>query len=95
MLVVISVGSQMGLLHAQQQSGDAQIQVDITVVDENGEPLPGATVKASDKQLGVVSDINGHVSLWAAKGARLTISYIGMKTRELKANKPIRGDVVL
>ena len=95
MLVVISVGSPMGLLHAQQQSGDAQIQVDITVVDENGEPLPGATVKASDKQLGVVSDINGHVSLWAAKGARLTISYIGMKTRELKVNKPLRGDVVL
>lgn len=95
MLVVISVGSPMGLLHAQQQSGDAQILVDITVVDENGEPLPGATVKASDKQLGVVSDINGHVSLWAAKGARLTISYIGMKTRELKVNKPLRGDVVL
>ena len=82
-------------LTLQAQQNAAQVQVDITVVDENGEPLPGATVKASDKQLGVVSDVNGKVSLWAAKGSTLTISYVGMKTRTLRVSRPLKGDIAL
>ena len=39
-----------GYLHAQQQDGTL-LKIDVTIVDENGEPLPGATVKASDKQV--------------------------------------------
>ncbi|MBQ8486738.1 MAG: SusC/RagA family TonB-linked outer membrane protein [Prevotella sp.] len=82
-------------LTALAQQNAALVQIDITVVDENGESLPGATVKASDKQLGVVSDINGKVSLWAAKGSTLTISYVGMKTRTLRVSKPLTGDIAL
>ena len=82
-------------LTAPAQQNAALVQIDITVVDENGESLPGATVKASDKQLGVVSDINGKVSLWAAKGSTLTISYVGMKTRTLRVSRPLTGDIAL
>lgn len=92
--VAFPVVSPMGLLHAQQQ-GDTQLKIDVTIVDENGEVLPGATVKASDKSVGVVSDINGKASLWAAKGATLTISYIGMKTKTLKVNRSMTGDIAL
>jgi len=94
MTVTVPVVSPMGLLHAQQQ-GDTQLKIDVTIVDENGEVLPGATVKASDKSVGVVSDINGKASLWAAKGATLTISYIGMKTKTLKVNRSMTGDIAL
>ena len=82
-------------LHAQQQQQATQQKIDVTIVDENGEPLPGATVKASDKPLGVVSDVNGKASLWAAKGATLTVSYVGMKTKTLKVTKPLTGDIAL
>ena len=95
MALVVPVVSPTVPLHAQQQQQATQQKIDITVVDENGEPLPGATVKASDKALGVVSDINGKVSLWAAKGATLTISYIGMKTKTIKVTKPLTGDIAL
>jgi len=78
---------------AQQNS--AQIKVEVTIVDENGESLPGATVKASDKKLGVLSDINGKVSLWAAKGSTLTISYVGMKTKTIRVGRPLTGDIAL
>ena len=82
-------------LHAQQQQQATQQKIDVTIVDENGEPLPGATVKASDKPLGVVSDVNGRASLWAATGSTLTISYVGMQTRTLKVSRPLTGKIVL
>ena len=80
-------------VHAQQAG--TQLKIDVTIVDENGEALPGATVKASDKSLGVVSDAQGKVSLWAAKGATLTISYIGMKTKTLRVTRSMTGDIAL
>lgn len=81
---------------AQTKDGGVQVKVDITVVDENGDILPGASVKTSDRSLGVVSDIKGHASLWASKGSTLTITYIGMKPRTIKVGtKAITGNIVL
>ena len=82
-------------LTVQAQQDGTQLKIDVTIVDENGEALPGATVKASDKSLGVVSDAQGKVSLWAAKGATLTISYIGMKTKALRVTRSMTGDIAL
>ena len=82
-------------LTVQAQQDGTQLKIDVTIVDENGEALPGATVKASDKSLGVVSDAQGKVSLWAAKGATLTISYIGMKTKTLRVTRSMTGDIAL
>ena len=82
-------------LAVQAQQNGTQLKIDVTIIDENGESLPGATVKASDKTMGVVSDVNGKVSLWAAKGSTLTISYIGMKTKTLKVTRSMTGDIAL
>ena len=84
----------LSLTTLAQQDG-TQLKIDVTIVDENGEALPGATVKASDKNLGVVSDVNGKVSLWAAKGATLTVSYIGMKPKTIKVTRAITGNIAL
>ena len=35
-------------LTARAQQAGTQLKIDVTIVDENGEFLPGATVKASD-----------------------------------------------
>lgn len=81
---------------AQTKDGGVQVKVDITVVDENGDVLPGASVKTSDRTLGVVSDIKGKASLWASKGTTLIVSYIGMKPRTIKVGtKAITGNIVL
>ena len=93
--VAVPVAFPTSRLHAQQQQQATQQKIDVTIVDENGEPLPGATVKASDKPLGVVSDVNGRASLWAATGSTLTISYVGMQTRTLKVSRPLTGKIVL
>ncbi len=80
---------------AQKQGGEALMKVDVTIVDQNGEYLPGATVKVAGKPLGVVSDAKGKVSLWVDKGSNITISYIGMKPRRIKVNRALTGDIAL
>ena len=78
-----------------QKEGAAQVKVDVTIVDENGEYLPGATVKTSDKSVGVASDMNGHVDLWVTRGTTITISYVGMKPHTVRVTKPLTGDIAL
>lgn len=55
-----------------------------TVVDENGEPIIGASVRVIDKNgtgAGVITDFDGNYTLSAPKGAKVTISYIGYVTQ--------------
>ena len=63
---------------AQQQ------QVQGTVVDKTGEPLIGVTVQVVGQQGGAVTDLDGHYSIKAAKGAQLKFSYIGFTEQVLK-----------
>ena len=51
-----------------------------TVVDQNGDPIIGASVRVVGKKgdnVGVITDIDGNYSLTAPKGSKVTISYIG------------------
>lgn len=66
-----------------QQSGKVQG----TVVDSNGEPIIGATVKVGGQKGGTVTDLEGNFSLNAAPGSTLEISYIGFKTQTVKVGK--------
>ncbi|MDO4160710.1 MAG: TonB-dependent receptor [Prevotellaceae bacterium] len=49
-----------------------------TVVDENGDPVIGATVRLQgQKEGGVITDFDGNYHLTAPKGSKVTITYIG------------------
>lgn len=49
-----------------------------TVLDENGEPMIGATVKvAGSKTGGAVTDLDGNYTIQAPAGSKLTVSYVG------------------
>lgn len=52
-----------------------------TVRDANGEPIAGATVKVVGNNGGVATDIDGHFTVKAVRGAKLQISYIGFITQ--------------
>jgi hypothetical protein len=48
------------------------------VVDENGEPVIGASVTlANDKSKGTVTDLDGYYTLSVPKNEKITITYIG------------------
>jgi TonB-linked SusC/RagA family outer membrane protein len=53
------------------------------IVDENGIPVPGASVKVKNSSKGAVTDINGKFQLTLVKGDVLLISYVGFETKEV------------
>lgn len=60
----------------------AQQKVTGSVIDENGEPLIGATVKAKGSADGTVTDLDGHYTFNFGKDVKfLEVSYIGYKTQ--------------
>lgn len=63
-----------------------------TVTDEHGTPVIGATVlqKGSEKEGGVITDLDGNFTIHADKNATLLISYIGCETLEIKAAHSMR-----
>ncbi|NLD62829.1 MAG: TonB-dependent receptor plug domain-containing protein, partial [Bacteroidales bacterium] len=60
-----------------------RITVKGTVVDENGDPLPGATIQVKGTTTGTSADINGNFSLSVPSDASLVISFIGHQTIEI------------
>ena len=65
-----------------QQAGVIKGQV----LDSNGDPVIGATVKTLGSKNGTVTDLDGNFMLQAAPGTTVEISYIGYKTMTLKAS---------
>ncbi len=59
----------------------AQQTVTGTVNDEQGVPLPGATVVESGTSNGVSTDFDGNYSITVASGASLEISFVGYQTQ--------------
>lgn len=59
------------------------VQVKGQVVDENGQPLIGATVKEKGGKSGTVTDLDGNFVLNVDGTATLVISYVGYNDREV------------
>ena len=57
-----------------------------TVLDNNGEPVIGATVMEKGTKNGTITDMEGNFVLETAPGAELDISYIGYKSQTIKAS---------
>ena len=59
------------------------IKVRGQVIDEQGEPMPGATVKIKGGPGGTVTDLDGNFQLEVPGNTILLISYVGFKEREV------------
>lgn len=60
-------------------------QITGSVVDENGDVLPGASVVVKGTTTGATTDFDGIFSLNAEVGSTLVVSYIGYETKEVVA----------
>ena len=61
-----------------------------TVVDENGEPVIGASVFIKGTKTGAVTDIDGKFSIKSSAGKTLVITYVGYEKSEAKAKDGMR-----
>ncbi|MBT8290011.1 MAG: TonB-dependent receptor [Muriicola sp.] len=64
-------------------------QITGTVKDEDGTPLPGASVVKKGTQVGTTTDFDGNFSIEAIIGDRLIVSYIGFEPKEVQVNSTI------
>ncbi|EPR67639.1 TonB-dependent receptor [Cyclobacterium qasimii M12-11B] len=70
-------------------------QVSGTVTDNNGDPVPGATVVIEGSTNGTVSDIDGKFSLEVPDGAVLLISFIGYETQRITPGNQSNLSIIL
>lgn len=56
-----------------------------TVLDANGDPVIGATVKVPGASTGVVTDLDGNFTISVNPGQKLEVSYIGYQSQTLTA----------
>jgi hypothetical protein len=61
----------------------AQQTVSGTVTDDNGLPLPGATVVVQNTNRGTTTDFDGKYQIQAIQGETLTFSYVGYASQNI------------
>jgi TonB-linked SusC/RagA family outer membrane protein len=66
-----------------------------TVLDEEGNPIPGATVIIEGTTTGTVTDIDGNFSLNADPGAVIKISFIGYKSETITVGNQTSFSITL
>jgi TonB-linked SusC/RagA family outer membrane protein len=67
-----------------------------TVIDEAGEPIPGATVVIKGTTTGTVTDIEGNYSLTLTEGAEILVfSFVGMASEEVPIGNQNQINVTL
>lgn len=64
-----------------------KVKVSGQVLDQNKEPIVGATVKVVGAETGAVTGLDGRYSFDASKDATLEISYIGFKSQKVKSGQ--------
>ncbi|MNS15967.1 TonB-dependent Receptor Plug Domain protein [compost metagenome] len=62
----------------------ALIEVKGLILDEKGQPLPGATVIAKGTSKSVITDAEGRFILSADQGSTLVVIYVGYKKKEIQ-----------
>lgn len=58
-------------------------RVTFHVVDENGNPMPGVTIRIKGTNIAVTTDSDGNATLDVPYGATLEIMFIGYATQEV------------
>lgn len=65
------------------------------VIDDYGDPVPGATVQIVGKQGGVITDVDGRYSIVATTGEELRFQFVGMRTVTVKVGSETTVDVTM
>src|ERR1700744_2551811 len=75
LIVIAPVGEQINAINVKGK-----------VVDENGQTLPGASVKVKGTNIGTITDVKGLFSIDVPDNGVLVVSYIGFTTKEVPVN---------
>ncbi len=72
--------------YSQQQNNNQKITITGKVTDDQGTPLPGATVVVKSIIGGVITDFDGNYTINAKLNQTIVFSFLGMETKEVVFN---------
>lgn len=81
--------------NAEKISELLDVTINGKVTDENGDPLPGASVTVVGTTIGTVTDLDGNYSLTVPEDATLIFSYIGFEAMRIPVDNRNQIDVIL
>ena len=87
--LALAVGGGVAMAAPVPQGQNGVVQASTVtgqVLDENGEPMIGATVNVKGTNVGTATDFDGRFSISAAQGATLTVSYVGYTTCQVQVD---------
>ena len=89
--------TQKPAVQQQEQSVAQPVNTTVSgkVTGENGQPLPGVTVKVKNTTTAVVSDNNGEYKISVPDGGTLIFSFVGYDTQEINVNSQAMINVSL
>src|SRR5690606_6775358 len=82
-------------ISANHDSLWADVTIAGTVLDVNGEPLPGVTVSVAGTTIGTVTDLDGRYSIAVPEGSTLTFSFIGFETQNVQIGGRNQVDITM
>lgn len=71
------------------------VKISGKVTDNDGGPLPGATVSIKGKAGVVLTNVDGSFTIDAKPGDLLVVSYIGMETKQIVVSDPVPGNLTI
>lgn len=72
------------------QQQDKKTKIKGTVIDDQEQPVIGATVKDKKTQAATVTDLDGNFTLEVPLGTELTITYVGFSDMKMRASQNMR-----
>lgn len=82
-------------IKTEDRTDGDMISVELTVTDSHGDPLPGAAISVPDKKQKAITDQSGKVNLKIKKASNISVSYIGMVSKEVFIRKAGAQQVML
>lgn len=91
------VGKTIVLKRQSVKKAGASVPITIKgrVLDENGEPMIGVSIKIKGLSIGTTTDVNGYFSLTAEENAVLLVAFIGYTTQEIPVDKRSEINITL
>lgn len=83
------------VLEKEQLNKPFDVTVSGTVTDQNGQPIPGATVSVPGTSIGTATDLDGKYSITVPENASLVYSFIGFESQTVEVNNQSTIDISL
>lgn len=87
--IIVRPKRQSEMRQSSRSSSNGRVKATGKIVDENGEPIVGATITEKGTNNATVTDIDGNYSFEVAPGSMLNVSYVGFYDRSVKAGNGV------